>query len=660
MDINPVTLLIIVAAIIVFAWLIIRVLSRSYIKTSAASAFGRAGGPRGAAARPLVVMNGAAWVFGFLHRIKWISMETMALEVRHLNENALITTDPQYVDIEARFFIKVGNNPESISIAARTIGGEVVDEGRVRRLVEPKINGAVRDVAAGFSLKTLLEKRTDFIREVQERLRADLAENGLILESMSILTLRPTLQGQFSTDDILGAQVARANAAVIEQALTEKNRLERMGALDRARLDAEAERERLAIEETVEKERAERIKNIALVRAGEEAEARVAQESKREEAERAHIMTERSLEEAMIENERKAAILRAQLQQSIEIEGVLKEQAVALAEEERQTRLAEATAVKLDATRKQIEADREREEALQQATTAVEKAIAEREAEIDLINTRLESEKQTIEQHTQISLETTRQKATAEADRDAAVAQAEATRTRAQAELDAARMAAIADRRRESASGLAQVQVALKRATVLEREAEALRHRMLAEAEGEMAKAEALSSHEAIARDMELARLNAEVLKAVEIARAQAIGEAISGMKMNLFGDAAMAQRLLQLVSTAQAAGPIYDALPASARSVLDGVAQRLGGSNGDGKPQIKALDSLMQFVESHYSDALDENPRLGDLIDRILSDDAAAHFHDGIRSTLDRRELRDLPLQSALALAKDWLGWEG
>ena len=171
-------------------------------------------------------------------------------------------------------------------MAARTIGGEIVDESAVRKLVEPKINGAVRDIAVSFSLKDLLEQRTAFIRRVQERLRDDLAENGLVLESVSILTLRPTLQGHFSTDDILGAQVARANAAVIEEALTAKNRLENQGALERARQDSEAERERMAIEEQIEKERAERSKNIALVQATESSAAKVVQEARREEAER--------------------------------------------------------------------------------------------------------------------------------------------------------------------------------------------------------------------------------------------------------------------------------------------------------------------------------------------------------------------------------------
>jgi uncharacterized membrane protein YqiK len=658
---NLASLILIVLILALIVWIATRLLSRSYVKTTPGAAFVRTGGLRGAAARPLVVMNGAAWVFGFLHRIKWVSLETMALEVRHLEENALITLDPQYVDFEARFFIKIGSSPESISAAARSIGGDSVDEARVRRLVEPKVNGAVRDVAATFALKNLLEKRHEFIKQVKERLQDDLAENGLILESVSILTLKPTLQGRFSTDDILGAQVARANAAVIELALTEKNKLEKMAAVDRARQDAEAEREQLAIEEGVERERAERAKNIALVRAAEEAAARVGQEEKREEGERAHILAERALREAALENERLEALLREQLQQAVELERVMREQALALADEERQKRVAEAITERMATLRTQIEADQEREQALQAAMTASEKAAAEREAEIELINARFEAERQGIEQRTQVELESLRQKEMADVEREIAAAQAEATRIRAEAELEAAKMSAVAERERASAAGLAEVQVSAERVKVLLKEAEAVRNKLIAEADGEKAMAEALASHGKVAQELEMARLSAEALKAIEIAKAEALGEAISGMKMNLFGDAATAQRLLQLVAGAQATGHVYEALPAGARAILQDLGDRLGisrsaGTNGVGDN----LSKLVEIVQMHYPSALDDNPTLGELADKLRHENGVPQEIAAMLSRVaDNPHLSELRLAAALQLAKDWLGAE-
>ncbi len=434
---NLASLIVLVLIVAGVGWLIIRLLSRSYVKTTATTAFVRTGGLRGArASTPTVVMNGAAWVFGFLHRIKWVSLETMSIEVRHLEENALITRDPQYVDFEARFFVKVAHDADHISIAARTIGGDMVSESSVRRLVEPKINGAVRDVAVTFEQRGLLERRMEFIQQVQARLRDDLAENGLVLESVSILVLRPTLQGQFSTDDILGAQVARANAAVIEEALTEKTRLERLGTLERTRLDADAERQQMSIQEEIDVERAQRTRNIAVVRAEEETAARIAQEQRREEAERAKLLADRSLEEERVENERMLVLLREQMQKAIELEKVLREEALALAEQERETHILEATVKKLNATLAQIEADRERERALQEALLVTEKAAAEREAEIDLLNARLDVDRRVIETRGEVEIESLRRQEIAESDRKIAISESEAARTRAEADLD--------------------------------------------------------------------------------------------------------------------------------------------------------------------------------------------------------------------------------
>jgi uncharacterized membrane protein YqiK len=657
---NLASLIILILVVVAIGWLIIRLLSRSYVKTTATTAFVRTGGFRGArAARPTVVSNGAAWVFGFLHRIKWVSLETMAIEVRHLEENALITSDPQYVDLEARFFVRIADTPEGISMAARTIGGDMVSEANVRRLVEPKINGAVRDVAATFDLKRLLEKRIEFIQQVRMRLRDDLAENGLVLESVSILILRPTLQGQFSTDDILGAQVARANAVVIEEALTEKTRLERHGSLERARLDADAERQQLSIQEEIETERAERIKNITTVRAAEEAAARIAQEQRREEAERATILADRSLQEEKLENERLIALLREQMQKAVELEKILRDEALALAEQERQTHISEAEIIKLNAMRSQIEADRERERALQEAMTVTEKIAAEREAEIDIIDTRLEADKRIIEARSEVEIETLREQEKADVERKVAQAQAETIRTRAEAELDATKMSALGERERASAAGLAEVQVALERVKVLLQEAEAIRQKLLAEAEGEKAKAEALASHDAVAKELELARLSAEALKAIEIARAQALGQAIEGMNMNVIGDASTAHRLLQLIATAQSIQPIYDALPPAARETLNTLAGRLGSRRVSGEQVDPAsLYALLLSLEREHPGAFDDDLTFGQAVEILLEHQGNIEgaIYDKLLQFAADPKLKELPFKTVLAVVQEWL----
>jgi hypothetical protein len=134
-------------------------------------------------------------------------------------------------------------------------------------------------------------------------------------------------------------------------------------------------------------------------------------------------------------------------------------------------------------------------------------------------------------------------------------------------------------------------------------------------------------------------------------------------MKMNLFGDAAMAHRLLQLVTAAQSSQAVYEALPSAARNTLEGLAARFtggNGANGNGNPNIPALlDDLLRLLRTHYPDVLDENPTLGELANRIFNaPDGDTYRH--LSPLFDHPRLRDLPLQTTLALAQEWFGWKG
>ena len=80
--------------------------------------------------------------------------------------------------------------PESRGIAApdrlvvvagaiKPIGGNQVDANAVKQLVDAKLDGALRDVAASFTLMSLHQEREKFIQEVQNRLKTDLVVIGV-------------------------------------------------------------------------------------------------------------------------------------------------------------------------------------------------------------------------------------------------------------------------------------------------------------------------------------------------------------------------------------------------------------------------------------------------------------------------------------------------
>jgi hypothetical protein len=343
-------------------------------------------------------------------------------------------------------------------------------------------------------------------------------------------------------------------------------------------------------------------------------------------------------------------LLREQMQKAVELEKIVRDEALALAEQERQTHVIEAEIVRLNASRAQIEADLERERALQEAMTVTEKIAAEREAEIDIIDARLEADKRIIGR-SEIEIETMREQEMADAERSA-LAQAETIRTRAEAELDATKMSALGERERQRrrfsrGTGCERVKVVLK-------EAEAIRQKLLAEAEGEKAKAEALASHDAVAKELELARLSAETLKAIEIARAQALGQAIEGMNMSVIGDASTAHRLLQLIATAQSVQPIYDALPAAARETLGHLAGRLAGRQAStGRADLSGLYTLILSLEQEQPGLLDDDLTFGQAAAILLEHkgNTQGGIYDNLRDFGVDPDLKDLPFKSVLAL---------
>jgi uncharacterized membrane protein YqiK len=153
--------------IFVIFLVLLALVAKSYVKAPANRAFVRTG----QSTQPKVVMNGGAFVFGLVHEITWVDLGTMAIEIERTEQNALLTRDPQYADIRAIFYIKVNPTIEGIVDAACTIGGKAVDATGVKQLVDAKLDGALRDVAATFTLMSLHQERTILSKKCRSGLK---------------------------------------------------------------------------------------------------------------------------------------------------------------------------------------------------------------------------------------------------------------------------------------------------------------------------------------------------------------------------------------------------------------------------------------------------------------------------------------------------------
>jgi uncharacterized membrane protein YqiK len=628
-------------------------IAKSYVKAPANRAFVRTGGFfRKPDAPPKVVMNGGAWVFGFVHVITWVDLGTMAIEIERTEQNALLTKDPQYADIKAIFYIKVAPTVEGIIDAARTIGMKAVDANAVKTLVEAKLDGALRDVAATFTLMSLHQEREKFIMEVQNRVKTDLEENGLVLESVSILTLKAARQGSFGTDDVFGAQVARANAEVIQYAQRERNDIERKTEIEIKNRDINTAKQKLALEQDLAFAAAAQDREVRTRQAAEKSSAEQSIYEKEQAAEQARISKARAIKLSEIEAEQTTLVQDERKQQEIKVAEIARTQASEVADQAKQIAVLNEQQKREAAEKERLMVAAQREQAAQDVKTVEETAKAKREAQIQVIQAERDAQRVMIDRKNTVEIEALKKvreaeaqaaalKQIAQAEFDAAQKQAETKRTQAQAESDAEKMLADAERARTSATGLAEAEVlrakaeaarlqgsaeadvirAKAEATKTEAEvirakglaeAEAVKAKGLAEAEGQKAKAEALAAFDNVSQKLELQRMQLEAQVQVGVARAQAVGAAIANMQIKMFGTPEAADSILRLMSFAEGMNDVIGQLPPQVKELGQQLLKQVTGNGHEDKPgqpmTVEQAAAMMPLLISLVDRTLDVN----------------------------------------------------
>ena len=106
------------------------ILTRLYQRASKEESFVRTGfgGQK-------VILNGGALILPVLHETIRVNMNTLRLEVRRANEQALITRDRMRVDVQAEFYVRVKPTEEAIADAAQTLGKRTMDPNALKELV---------------------------------------------------------------------------------------------------------------------------------------------------------------------------------------------------------------------------------------------------------------------------------------------------------------------------------------------------------------------------------------------------------------------------------------------------------------------------------------------------------------------------------------------
>ncbi len=426
------------AGIIVIALLTIGlILARLYRRASKEISFVRTG-----FSGEKVIMNGGALVFPVLHETIPVNMNTLRLEVRRDQNQALITKDRMRVDVVAEFYVRVQPNRESIASAAQTLGQRTMVPEQLKELVEGKFVDALRAVAAEMTMEQLHEKRIDFVQKVQQAVAEDLLKNGLELESVSLTGLDQTGKEFFNPDNAFDAEGLTRLTQAIEERRKIRNDIEQETKvqiqnknLEAEKLSLEIERQeesaRLEQQRDVESRRAAQQAEIAKQRAAADRESREAEIAAKQEVESRQIAADREVEQQRIEKERLLRQTEIEKERVVETETVGKQKNVELAEQDRAIAIAEKSKAQSEA---EAEADAARALAVraeEQVATMRETEQAGRAKAIELIKAEEEAERAAI-----------KVKVEAEAEKVAAADHAEALREEAQGVSDKVRIGA--------------------------------------------------------------------------------------------------------------------------------------------------------------------------------------------------------------------------
>ncbi|QGX39675.1 flotillin family protein [Permianibacter aggregans] len=395
-----------------------------------------------------VILNGGALVLPVLHEIIPVNMNTLRLEVRRANDQALITRDRMRVDVTAEFYVRVKPTAESIANAAQTLGMKTMNPQELKELVEGKFVDALRAVAAEMAMEELHEKRVDFVQKVQHVVSEDLLKNGLELETVSLTGLDQTAFEHFNPQNAFDAEGLTKLTEAIESRKKKRNDIEQDNFVAIKEKNLEAERKNLNIAREEEYARLEQEREVSIRRAAQAAEIAREQAEKKREAEEAEISAQREVDLKKINAERDIQNQRTEMERSVKELEISKQRAIETAEIDRQKtiELAEQDKHIAIAERSRAEseakalADKARAEAVREeeaVETVRETQRAERAKAVEIVEARQVAEKDAITITVAAQAEKEASENRAEAIRIAAMADAEKVRAIARGQADA-------------------------------------------------------------------------------------------------------------------------------------------------------------------------------------------------------------------------------
>ena len=426
---------------------VIIILAKFYQRSSKDVAFVRTG-----LGGEKVVLTGGKLSIPIVHQITPVNMNTLRLDVKRIESNALVTKDRMRVDLHVVFYVRVMGDKAGVALAAQTLGSRTLNQESIQNLLEGKFVDSMRSVTAEMTLDELHEQGKNFVTKISAIIQESIAYNGLELESVSLSTMDQSAKEFFNSDNTFDAEGLVKITRDIEKSRKTRNEIEKEAELVIHQTNLEAEEKgltikyqsevaRLKTESDIAKSQSEQMTEISNVQAVQTSEAKEIEISENERIEKIRMTSEQILRQEKISTEKNIRSAEIEKTNDLEIMEIESQTALKVAEEERErTLLSKKTERALESVNTS-EAEAKAVSADEKINTSRETAIAEREKLLSLLKATRMAEEKAIA----VRLD-------AEAEKDAATNIANATEIIANAKAAALRVEQLA-----KADGLVQL-----------------------------------------------------------------------------------------------------------------------------------------------------------------------------------------------------------
>ncbi|WP_412984683.1 flotillin family protein [Pontimicrobium sp. IMCC45349] len=479
-----------------------------------------------------VATDKGLYVVPVFHKVEIMDISVKKIQIERIGENGLLCKDNMRADIKVAFFVRVNNEVEFIKKVAQTVGCErASDISTLEELFEAKFSEALKTVGKKFQFVELYEARREFRDEIVDIIGTDL--NGYTLEDCAIDYLEQTSVQFLKPDNILDAEGIKKITELTAEQNMKANLIKRDEEKVIRKQDVEAREAILELDKQLAEKEEQQKREIANIKAREEAETIKVAEEERLKSESARISTEEKVKVAEENMERQIIVAAKNKQRTdaVETERVEKDRMLEATERERIVTLAQIEKEKV------VEVEKKSIQDVIRDRVMLEKGVVEEQEnmkDIEAFKT-AEREKQVkitiAEANAQESLIKTIKAAEAEKEASKQKAEeinieAEAKKQASEKEAEARKTLAEAKAKEEATIGMSEAQVMHAKADANERqglvEATIIEKKAKAEAAGILAKAEAIKE-EGVAQ--------AEVIKEQALAEASGIEEKANAMK---------------------------------------------------------------------------------------------------------------------------------